>query len=104
MAPGIGGNTQTPAEIPFPIPVRIQGMGLTIVADLINAIETGEPPKCSGEDARAALEIAIGLRESHRLGGVKVGLPLSDRGLRILSLEIGGDSIPARIRRERAGA
>ena len=104
MAPGIGGNTQTPAEIPFPIPVRIQGMGLTIVADLINAIETGEPPKCSGEDARAALEIAIGLRESHRRGGVKVGLPLPDRGLRILSLEIGGDSIPARIRRERAGA
>ena len=77
-------------------------MGLTIVADLINSIETGEPPKCSGEDARQALEIAIAMRESHRRGGVKVGLPLSDRSVRILSQEIGGDSVPARIRRLQA--
>ena len=99
---GIGSGVNTPAKVPFPMPPRIQGMGLTIVADLINAIETGNPPKCSGEDARQALEIAIAMRESHRRGGVKVGLPLSDRSLRILSSEIAGDSVPARVRR--AGA
>ncbi len=104
IVPGIGSSKNAPAKIPFPMPARIQGMGLTIVADLINAIETGKPPKCSGEDARAALEIAIGLRESHRRGGVKVGLPLADRSLRILSLEIRDDSLPARIRRLQASA
>ena len=54
-------------------------MGLTIVDDIVNAIETGRPPKCTGEDGRQALEIAIALRESHRRGGVKVNLPLEDR-------------------------
>ena len=29
----------------FPIPVRMQGMGLTIVEDLISAIENGTSPK-----------------------------------------------------------
>ena len=79
-------------------------MGLTIVADLINAIETGEPPKCSGEDGREALEVAVALRESHRRGGVKVSLPLADRSLRILSSEIRSDDVPARIRRQQAGS
>jgi predicted dehydrogenase len=87
------------AKYPFPWPARIQGMGLTIVADLINAIETGQSPKCSGEDGRAALEVAMALRESHRRGGVKVSLPLADRSLRMLSIEIRNDDVPARIRR-----
>ncbi len=88
-----------PAKCPFPWPVRMQGMGLTIVDDLINAIENGDSPKCSGEDGRAALEIAIALRESHRHGGVKMPLPIENRHLRILSSEIRNDDTPARIRR-----
>ena len=56
-------------------------MGLTIVEDLINAIENGTSPKCSGEDGREALEVAIALRESHRRGCVKVELPVEDRSL-----------------------
>ncbi|RKU13168.1 hypothetical protein C6501_09860 [Candidatus Poribacteria bacterium] len=80
----------------------MQGMGLTIVDDIINAIENGGSPKCSDEDGRAALEIAIALRESHRRGGVKVNLPIEDRSLRILSSEIHGDDTPARIRRLRS--
>ena len=104
MVASADSSASKPAKVPFPMPARMQGMGLTIVADLINAIETDEPPKCSGEDARQALEIAIALRESHRRGGVRVGLPLPDRGLRILSSEIGGDSLPARIRRLQARA
>ena len=99
MVPGGRRGRGVPATCPFPWPVRMQGMGLTIVADLINAIENGGSPKCSGEDGRAALEIAVALRESHRRGGVKVQLPIEDRSLRILSSEIRNDDTPARIRR-----
>ena len=97
--PGGRRGRGVPAKIPFPWPVRMQGMGLTIVADLINASETGKPPKCSGEDGRAALEVAVGLRESHRRSGVKVNLPLADRSLGIHSTEIRNDDVPARVRR-----
>ncbi|MCZ6679525.1 MAG: Gfo/Idh/MocA family oxidoreductase [Candidatus Poribacteria bacterium] len=99
MAPGGPRDRGVPAKVPFPWPVRMQGMGLSIVENLIQAIETGAPPKCSGEDGRAALEIAVGLRESHRRGGVKVNLPLADRSLGIRSSEIRQDEVPARIRR-----
>ena len=97
--PGGRRGRPRPAQVPFPWPVRMQGMGLTIVADLINAAETGQPPRCSGDDGRAALEVAVGLRESHRRGGAKVELPLADRGLGIQSIEIANDSVPARVRR-----
>lgn len=92
-------NVGVPAQAPFPWPARWQGMGLTIVDDLIHAIETGQPPRCSGEDGRVAFEIALALRESHRQGGVKVTLPLVDRSLQIVSVETKGDETPARIRR-----
>ena len=71
-------------------------MGLTIVEDLIQAIETGSDPRCSGDDGRAALEVAIALRQSHRDGFVRVDLPLADRSLGILSSEIGHRIIPRR--------
>jgi predicted dehydrogenase len=88
-----------PATYPIPMPHRMEGMGLTIVNDLIDAFETGRPPKCSGEDGLAALEVAIALRESHRRGGVKVPLPLEDRSLRIEFNDTFNDHIPNRIRR-----
>lgn len=88
-------------DVPFPWPARMQGMGLHAVADLVSAIENGHEPRCSGYDGRAALEVAIALRESHRRGGVKVTLPIEDRGLKIDSYEIAGDDVPARVRRER---
>lgn len=92
-------NVGVPAQTPLPWPATMQGMGITIVNDLIHAIETGQPPRCSGVDGRAALEIAMALRESHRQGGVKVALPLADRSLQIISVETKGDDTPARIRR-----
>ena len=92
------------AKLPFPWPARMQGMGLTIVRDLIDAAEEGRQPLCSGEDGRAALETAVALRESHRRGGIKVELPLEDRSLGIQSAEIGQDDVPARVRRLRAAA
>ena len=102
MLPGGRRGRGVPALCPFPYPVRMQGMGLTIVDDIINAIENGGAPKCSGEDGREALEVAIALRESHRRGCVKVDLPIEDRSLRILSSEIHGDDTPARVRRMRS--
>ncbi len=88
-----------PARAPFPLPLSIQGTGLSVIADLVNAVETGSDPRCSAEDGRKALEIAVALRESHRQGGRRVDLPVADRSLRILSVEIGGDAVPARVRR-----
>ena len=87
-----------PAVYPYPWPAHIQGTGLSIIDDLASCIESGGDPQCSGEDGRAALEVAIAMRESHRTGGVKVGLPLEDRSLRILSSEIHGDEVPRRWR------
>lgn len=89
-----------PAKVPYPWPARMQGMGLTLMEDLVTAIEAGQPPRASGKDGLAALEIAIALRESHRRGGAKVSLPLVDRSLEIRSLEIRQDAVPARIRRQ----
>ncbi len=89
-----------PMRYPVPMPARMQGTGLTIVEDLIESAQTGRQPKASGEDGRAALEIAIALRESHRRGGVRVALPIADRSLQIRSYETLRGDAPARIRRE----
>ena len=51
---------------------------------LIDALELGIEPRCSGEDLRQALEIAVALRESHRRGFSPVELPLQDRSLKII--------------------
>lgn len=103
LIPGGPRNRGLPAKLPFPQPLNIPGTGLAVVADLVNAIESGQPARCSGADGLAALEVAIALRESHRAGGTKVILPLADRSLRILSAEIKGDEAPARVRRLRQG-
>jgi predicted dehydrogenase len=92
-------HRKVPMQSAFPLPTTIEATGVTIVRDLINAIETGNDPRCSGEDGRAALEIAIALRESHRRGGIKVRLPLEDRELGILSSETKNDAVPVRVRR-----
>ena len=97
--PGGLRNQRLPARAPFPLPTTIPSMGLAIIEDLVQCIDSGAQPRCSGEDGRTALEIAIALRESHRQGGRRIDLPLADRSLRMLSSEIANDSLPARIRR-----
>ena len=92
-----------PARAPFPLPRSIPSMGLAVIEDLVHCIETGTQPRCSAEDGRKALEIAIALRESHRQGGRRVELPLADRSLRILSGGIARDAVPARVRRQQSG-
>ena len=97
--PGGPRGRNLPARAPFPLPTSIPSMGFAVIEDLIHCLDSGNPPRCSDEDGRKALEIAIALRESHRRGGRRVDLPLSDRSLRILSSEIAEDSLPARVRR-----
>lgn len=46
-------NRGVPAQTPLPWPATMQGMGLTIVDDIVHAIETGQPPRCAGEDGLA---------------------------------------------------
>lgn len=97
--PGGPRGRNLPARAPFPLPTSVPSMGLAIIEDLVHCIDSGEPPRCSDVDGRKALEIAIALRESHRQGGRRVDLPLSDRSQRILSSEIAQDALPARVRR-----
>ena len=99
--PGGPRGRNLPARAPFPLPTSIPSMGFAVIEDLIHCLDSGNPPRCSDEDGRKALEIAIALRESHRRGGRRVDLPLADRSLRILSSEIAEDSLPARVRRLR---
>jgi len=86
----------------FPRPQRLEAMGVRLVHDLIAGIETGKEPNCAGEDGRAVLEIAIGLRESHRRGNCRVELPHADRSLQIRSAETLAGDLPVAIRRRNA--
>ena len=75
--------------------------GVNVLYDLMNCIETGEDSRCSGEDAREALEVAVAVRESHRKGGGRVDLPLGDRSLGIVSREVLVSELPRAILRQR---
>ena len=54
------------------------------IQSIIDALETGKDPRCSGDNMCKVLEIAIGLRESHRKGHVPIKFPLEDRSLKIV--------------------
>lgn len=97
IVPGSRGGDQIRRT--FPRPQRIESMGVRLVHDLIAGIETGKQPNCTGEDGRAALEIAIALRESHRNGNCRVDLPLADRSLSIRSAETLAGDLPVAVRR-----
>jgi predicted dehydrogenase len=88
----------------FPRPHRIHSSGVGLVRDLVRCIETGKKPNCSGEDGRAALEVAIAMRESHRRGGCRIDLPLGDRSLQIRSYESLRGELPRALQRARGAA
>ena len=102
LADGGSRGRGVPVMGKIPLPAKVEGMGLTIIRDLIESVETDRQPRASIYDGRQALEVAIALRESHRGGGVRVNLPLADRSLQILSAEIKNDEDPARVRRSKA--
>ena len=102
-APGGPRGGMQAAQLPFPYPTRIEGMGPAIVDDIVRSAAAGSKPRCSGADARDALEVALALRESAPPGFVRVDLPLEDRSLGIVSAEALEDDLPARVRRLQAG-
>jgi len=87
-------QTEPAARRMFPRPERLQSPGVRAVLDIISCLQSGGEPKCAGTDGRAVLEIALAMRESHRRGGVRVGLPLADRSLQIRSAETLGGDVP----------
>ena len=78
--------------------------GVHALYDLMHCIETGADSRCTGEDAREALEVAIAVRESHRQGGGRVDLPIEDRSLGIVSREVLAHPLPRAIELAREAA
>ncbi|NUQ00570.1 MAG: Gfo/Idh/MocA family oxidoreductase [Armatimonadetes bacterium] len=72
------------AKAAFPRPQRLLSANVNAVYNLIECIEQGREPNCSGKDGRAALEIAIALRQSHR-ERARIDLPLADRSLKMVA-------------------
>ena len=102
--PPDGMRGRAPARRVFPPPLRQRSPGVNAVYDLIDCIESGDAPKCSGDDALAALELAMATRSSHELGGRRVELPLADRSRRIIPHEVLlGDTPRAIARRKEQG-
>jgi predicted dehydrogenase len=64
---------------------RDRGTLVAAIEELMAWIETGSPSRSSGEDGRAALELALGVYASHRAGGARITLPLADRDLAVPS-------------------
>ena len=85
----------------FPPARRKSSGGINAIYNLIDCIETGESPHCSGDDAREALEIAIAIRESERIGNQPVVLPLKERDLQIISSEVVRSELPRAILKQR---
>ena len=54
------------------------------IQSIVEALDNGTEPKCSGDNMRKVLEIAIGFRESHRNGFSAVRFPIEDRSLKIV--------------------
>lgn len=54
------------------------------VSSVVDAIDQGIEPRCSGAVIRNALELAIAFRESHRNGHTSIKLPLRNQSLKIV--------------------
>ena len=53
------------------------------IQSIVDSLDKGIEPRCSGANMRKVLEIAIGLRESHRHGFAPVKFPIKDRSLKL---------------------
>ncbi|MCC9075574.1 Gfo/Idh/MocA family oxidoreductase [Litorilinea aerophila] len=56
---------------------------LRLIEDLVHALDTGEPTRGGPRVALAGMEIIFGFIASHRRGGARVRLPLTERSLRL---------------------
>lgn len=60
----------------MPAPAWEEPMFLAAARDLLESIEAGRQPRCTGEDGRAAIEIIMAIYESQRRGSQKVMFPV----------------------------
>ena len=67
---------------PFAEPARVSTT-LRLIEDLVQALDTGQPTRGGTRVALAGLEIIFALIASHRRGGARVSLPLTERNLRL---------------------
>jgi len=63
------------------------GVGTLVAAieELITCVEENREGRSSGQDGRAALELALAVYHSHAHGGMRVKLPMDDRTLTVPS-------------------
>ena len=54
------------------------------IQSIVEALDQGIEPRCSGANMRKVLEIAIGLRQSHRENHAPVRFPIRDRSQKIV--------------------
>ena len=87
----------------FPAPRSRRSGGVNAIYNILDCLDSGEQPHCSGHDAREALEIAIAIRESEHRNNRTVNLPLDDRSLTIISREVVRSELPRAILRQREG-
>jgi predicted dehydrogenase len=69
-------------EQPFPAFERTSSTA-NLIADLVHALDTGEPTRGGVRVARASTELIFAFLESQRRGGARVELPLRESSLRL---------------------
>jgi len=75
-----GESTRILEEVPFPDVSRETGTVMGI-KDIAEALDTGHEVQGPIQLARRSQEMLMGMIESHRLGGVRVSLPMVNRSL-----------------------
>ena len=75
-----GRHSLVPLEFPAFEP---RSSSVALAEDLVNALDTGEPTRGGVRVARAGLELIFAFIESHRRGGARVTLPLTDSNVRL---------------------
>jgi predicted dehydrogenase len=67
----------------LPLPAQTRSPVLLALEDLLASHEAGREPACSERHAARAMEMCLALHASHRRGGCRVDLPLTDRELSV---------------------
>jgi predicted dehydrogenase len=62
-----------------------RGTLVAAIEEMIECIEDATLSRSSGEDGRAALELALAVYASHRSGGSRIRLPMADRDMVVWS-------------------
>ncbi len=75
-----GKHSPVPLEFPAFEP---RSSSVALVEDLANSLDSGEPTRGGVRVARAVLDLIFAFIESHRRGGARVTLPLTDSNVRL---------------------